>query len=137
MTLRMVTKTVLPLLALALAVGSGCGAGGGQPKGGLTPDVAAGLATRAEQVATAFEAGQCDQALAGARSLQNDIAALPVDPELRAEALAGAARVVSGISCPAVAPPPVTAVTVPQAATTAPTGKPPKGKEHKGNDHDD
>ena len=136
MTLRMVTKTVLPLLALALAVGAGCGAGGGQ-KGRLTPDVAAGLATRAEQVATAFEAGQCDQALAGARSLQNDIAALPVDPALRAAALAGAARVVSGISCPAVAPPPATGVTVPWPAPTAPSDTGRKDKGHKGTDHDD
>jgi len=133
----MTTKTVLPFLALALAVGAGCGAGGGPPEGGLRPDVAAGLATRAEQVATALDAGQCDQALAGARSLQNDIAALPVDPALRAEALAGAARVVSGISCPVVAPPPVTAVTVPAPATTAPSGKDRKSKGPKGNDDDD
>lgn len=129
----MATKTLLPLLALTLAVGAGCAAGGGRPEGRLAPEVAAGLAARAEQVATALDAGQCDQALAGARSLQNDIAALPVDPALRAEALAGAARLVSGISCPAIAAPPTTATTVP----TDTSEKDGKGKGHKGNDDDD
>lgn len=129
----MATKTVVSLLALALALGAGCA----QSEPRLAPDVAAGFATRAEQVATALDAGQCDQALAGARSLQNDIAALPVDPVLRAEALAGAARLVSGITCPAVAPPPATTATVPDSTITARSETGRKGKGHKGNDNDD
>ncbi len=100
---------------------------GGGPERRLGPDTAAGLAARAEQVATALDAGQCDQALAGARSLQNDIAALPVDPDVRAEALGRTARLVSGITCPAVAPPTVTsAVTAPATTMTAPTAKGPE-----------
>jgi len=130
----MATRTVLSLVALTatLALGSGCGGGSGGPAGErLAPDVAAGLATRAEQVAAALDAGQCDQALAGARSLQADIAALPVAPAVRAEALAGAARLTGGISCPppTTAAPPATqpVVTVPDAGPV-----PKKGKEKKG-----
>jgi hypothetical protein len=134
----MATKTVIPLLALAMALGAACGAGGGPPERRLGPDTAAGLAARAEQVASALDAGQCDQALAGAQSLQNDIAALPVDPELRAEALSRTARLVSGITCPAAAPPTVTtAVTAPATTMTAPTAKAVKGKGRKGHDDDD
>jgi len=104
----MATKRLFPVLALTLAIGAGCASGGGKDEHApLAADVAAGLATRAEQVAAALEAGQCDQALEGARSLQNHLAALPADPAVRAEALAGAARLVNGISCPppVVAPP--------------------------------
>jgi hypothetical protein len=127
----MATKTVVPLLALAMAFSAACG-GGGQPERRLGPDTAAGLAARAEQVAAALDAGQCDQ------SLQNDIAALPVDPELRAEALDRTARLVSGITCPAVAPPTVTtAVTAPATTMTAPPAKAAKGKGRKGHDDDD
>lgn len=126
------------MLTLALALGTGCGAGGGQAGPRLGPDTAAGLASRAEQVAAALDAGQCDQALAGARSLQNDVAALPVDPDMRADALDRVGRLVSGITCPAAAPPTVTtAVTVPATTMTAPTPKDPKGKRHKGHDDDD
>jgi hypothetical protein len=93
--------------------------------------VAAGLAGRAEQVASALDAGQCDQAQAAARSLQSDIAALQVDPAVRAEALAGAVRLTSGINCPpVVAPPPTTAQpTVPSAEQIE---KWLKGKDKKG-----
>ena len=133
----MATKTVLPLLALLLAVGAGCSPDGGQAPRRVAPDVAAGLAARAEQVAAALDAGQCDQALAGARSLQNDLAALPAEPALKAEALAGAARLVSGISCPVAAPPPVPVVTVPDSTITVPGGNGRKGKGHKGDDDDD
>jgi hypothetical protein len=129
----MATKSVLPLLALTLAVGAGCSAGGGQPERRVAPDVAAGLAARAEQVASALDAGHCDEALAGARSLQNDIAALPVDPALRAEALAGATRLVSGITCPVV----TTATTVPAVSVPDSWGNGKKGKGHKGDDDDD
>lgn len=133
----MATKTRLATLALTLALGAGCGAGGGRPEGRLASDVAAGLAARAEQVASALDAGRCDEALAGARSLQTDIAALPadVDAEVRAEALAGAARLVNGISCPAavIAPP----TTVPAPVITMPAEPRPKGKKHKGDDNDD
>jgi hypothetical protein len=133
----MATKTVIPVLALAMAFGAGCGTGGGQPERRLGPDTAAGLAARAEQVAAALDAGQCDQALAGAQSLQTDIAALPVDPDLRAEALARTARLVAGISCPAAAAPTDTTTATTPTTTTNPTAKAPKGKGHKGHGDDD
>ena len=110
---------------------AGCGSAGGSNGAGRLPaDVAAALATRAEQVAATLDAGACDDALAQARSLQTDIAALPVAPAVRAEALAGAARLTSGINCPVTttAPP----VTVPAPVIDA--GRKPKG--HKGDDHD-
>jgi hypothetical protein len=116
-----------PALVLVISLGAaGCGsAGGPNGTGRLPADVASGLAARAEQVAASLDAGACDDALAEARSLQADIAALPVEPAVRAEALAGAARLASGISCPVTS---TTAVTLPV------DGK--KGKGHKG-DHDD
>jgi hypothetical protein len=121
---------VLPLTAAA------CGSTGNTPDSGAMPaDVATGLAARAEQVAAALDAGACDDALAKARSLQTDIAALPFEPAVRAEALAGAARLVSGINCPVVttttAPPPP--VTVPSIVVE---GNGRKSKGHKGDDDD-
>jgi len=122
--------------AVVLVVTSaGCGsAGGSNDRAGLPADVADGLAARAEQVAAALDAGACDDALAKARSLQNDIAALPVEPAVRAEALAGAVRLVSGINCPVVttAPPPP-----PIAPDTRGEGNDRKGKEDKGDKDDD
>jgi hypothetical protein len=101
----------------------------------MPADVATGLAARAEQVAAALDAGACDDALAKARSLQTDIAALPFAPAVREEALAGAARLVSGINCPVVttttAPPPP--VTVPSIVVE---GNGRKSKGHKGDDDD-
>ena len=118
---------------LVLLAAAGCGSGAA-PSGTvrLPADLAAGLATRAEQVAAALDAGACDDALAKARSLQTDIAALPVEQAVRAEALAGAARLVSGINCPVAttAPPPVTVPAI------VDDGAGRKGKGHKG-DHDD
>ncbi|MDQ4135226.1 MAG: hypothetical protein M3158_03485, partial [Pseudomonadota bacterium] len=62
----MATKPLFPVLAVMLAIGAGCASGGGQEEAPrLAADVAAGLATRAEQVAAALDAGQCDQALQG------------------------------------------------------------------------
>ena len=119
---------------MVLSLGAaGCGsAGGSNGTGRLPADVAAGFAARAEQVAAALDAGACDDALAKARTLQTDLAALPIDPAVRAEALAGAARLVSGINCPVAttAPPPVTVPAI------VDDGAGRKGKEHKG-DHDD
>ena len=122
------------LLFLPLATAA-CGSSG-EPSatGALPADVAAGLAARAEQVASALDAGACDDALAKARSLQTDIAALPVDPAVRAEALAGATRLTSGINCPVVtttAPPPIT---VPSVVLD---GGGRKTKGHKGDKDDD
>lgn len=102
---------VLPLAAAA------CGSNGEPPDAArpLAADVAAGLAARAEAVAAALDAGACDEALNKARALQTDIAALPIEPAVRAEALVGAARLTSGINCPVVtttAPPPVTVPSV-------------------------
>jgi hypothetical protein len=122
------------ILVLPLTAAAACGSAAGPPDTGPLPaDVAAGLAARAEQVAAALDAGACDDALAKARSLQTDIAALPVEPAVRAEALAGAARLVSGISCPVVttAPPPVT---VPSIVVE---GKDRKDKGRKGDNDDD
>lgn len=116
---------VLPLVA------AGCGSNGGPPEAArpLAPDVASGLATRAEAVAAALDAGACNEALEAARSLQTDIAALPIEPGVRAEALAGAARLTSGINCPVVtttAPPPVTVPSVVRE------GKASEGKDSEG-----
>ncbi|HEV3364238.1 MAG TPA: hypothetical protein VG795_08875 [Acidimicrobiia bacterium] len=118
---------------------AGCGsAGGSDGTAQLPADVAAGLAIRAEQVAAALEAGACDDALAKARSLQTDIATLPAAPEVRAEALAGAARLVSGINCPVTTtttvPPPPT-VSVPSDVRVDGDGR--KGKGNKGDKDDD
>ena len=123
-------RALILLMSLGVA---GCGSADGSNDAARLPaDVAAGLAARAEEVAAALDAGACDDALAKARSLQTDIAALPVDPAVRAEALAGAVRLVSGINCPVVttAPPPA----VPDIRSDG-DGK--KGKEDKGDKDDD
>jgi len=126
-------RTRALLLVMCFAA-TGCGSGGGSGGGGRLPaDVAAGFAARADQVAAALDAGACDDALAKARALQSDLANLPGDPGVRAEALAGAARLTSGINCPVstTAPP----APAPPPAVTAPVkGK--KGKEH-GGDQDE
>jgi hypothetical protein len=126
----------LRALALVLSLAAAaCGSEGGPPGAGPLPaDVANGLAARADQVAAALAAGACDDALAKARSLQTDIGALPIDPAVRAEALAGAVRLTSGINCPVVtttAPPPVTVPSVVNEGNTR------KGKGNKGDDDDD
>ena len=133
----MATKRLFPVVVATLAIGAGCASGGGgaEPPG-LAEDVAAGLATRADQVAAALDAGQCDQALEGARSIQNDIAALQADPAVRAEALAGAARLVNGIHCPRpVVAPPTSApvITVPDLGQLEKLLKE-KGRKGKGDD---
>lgn len=132
-TTRLIRVLTLPL---TLAIGAGCASGGGQ---GQTPrlasDVAAGLATRAEQVAAALDAGQCQQALDGARSLQTDIAAAQADPAVRAEALAGAARLVNQINCPPPAVAPV--VTVPDVAQLEKLIEGKEAKKRKGDKDDD
>ncbi|HKY75911.1 MAG TPA: hypothetical protein VJS45_07220 [Acidimicrobiia bacterium] len=118
-----------------LAVGACASSGHPSGAGRLPADVTTGLAARADQVAAALAAGACDDALAKARSLQTDIAALPIDPAVRAEALAGAVRLTSGINCPVVttttAPPPVTVPSVVNEGNTR------KGKERKGDNDDD
>jgi hypothetical protein len=124
---------VLPLAAAA------CGSNGEPPDAArpLAADVAGGLAARAEAVAAALDAGACQEALQGARALQTDIAALPIEPALRAEALAGATRLTSGINCPVVtttAPPPVT---VPSVVVEGKGGDGKGGKGHKGKKDDD
>ena len=127
----------LRALALFLPITvAACGSPGGSPGAGgaLPADVAAGLAGRAEQVAAALDAGACDDALAKARSLQTDITALPVDPAVRAEALAGATRLTSGINCPVVTTTAPAPVTVPSVVDE---GNRRKSKGHKGDDHDD
>ena len=123
------------ILVLSLA-GAGCGSAGGSNESARLPaEVADGFAVRAEQVAAALDAGACDDGLAKARSLQTDLAALSLEPAVRAEALAGAARLVSGINCPVAttAPPP------PPAVPTSPAAKGDGGKDkgHKGDKDDD
>lgn len=134
----MATKHLFPVLVATLAIGAGCASGGGENEGPpLAADVAAGLATRAEQVAATLDAGQCDQALAGARSLQNDLAALPAGPAVRAEALAGAARLVNGISCPPPVVAPPTSAPVVSVPDLAQLEKLLNKKEGKGKGDDD
>lgn len=134
----MAMKTVLPALAMTLMVaGAACGSPGGGAQPRIPSDAAAALADRADQVATALEGGACDDALAQARSLQTDIAALSLEPAVRAEALAGAARLVGSISCP----PPVVTSTSSTPVVTVPdfgsTGKGGKSKGHKDDGNDD
>lgn len=118
-----------------VVAGAGCrSADGPNDAARLPADVAAGLAARAEQVAAALDAAACDDALAKARSLQSDIAALPVDPAVRAEALAGAVRLVSGINCPVATTAPPPPPSVPESRSDG-DGK--KGKEDKGEKDDD
>jgi hypothetical protein len=134
----MATKRLFPVVAVTLAIGAGCASGGGRADAPhLAADVAAGLATRAEQVAAALDAGQCDQALQGARSLQNDIAAPQADPAVRAEALAGAARLVNGINCPPPVVVPATSAPVVTVADPEQLEKLLKDKGRKGKKGDD
>jgi hypothetical protein len=106
--------------------------------------VTAGLAARADGVAAALDAGACVEALSQARSLQGDIAGLDAEPAVRAEALAGAARLVSGINCvpPTTAPPPPPTVSNPAPVKTGwwldgGAGRGKKAKGHGGDHNDD
>lgn len=121
-------------LAGAALVG-GCAAGGGAGGPAIPGDVATALAARADRVAAELDAGACDQALAEARSLEGDLAAVKADPTVRAEALSRAARVVAAINCP----PPTTTTTA--APSDQPAGDGPghaKGKKDgHGPEHDD
>jgi len=116
---------------LVAALGAGCTSAGGSAGQRIPGDVAAGLAARADRVAAALDAGACDEALGEAQSLQGDIAKLDAAPAVRAEALAGAARLVSGISC---VPPVPTTVVDPSPIDGAGGGKKEKGH---GGHHDD
>jgi len=114
------------MLVVALAGACSSARGGHAAGNGIPADVAGALAARADRVAADLDAGACDQGLTEARSLQADLAALPAGPALRAEALAGAARLTAAITC---APPPAA---VPSVVDTVP---PKKGKDH-GHDHE-
>jgi hypothetical protein len=114
------------------ALGVSCSSAGGSGGHRIPGDVAAGLAARADRVAAALDAGACDQALAEAKGLQGDVAALKADPAVRAEALAGAARLVSGINC---VPPTTVPTTVVDPVGGGDPGK--KGKGHGGHHGDD
>jgi hypothetical protein len=127
----------LAAVALAALLGAGCAADDGGGTG--SPDgAAAGLAVRAEGVAAALDAGRCDAALAEARALQTDLAAAELAADVRAEALAGAARVVNGIVC-TPPPPPTTTTTAAPVVTARDSGgdTTKKGKGRKGDDDDD
>jgi hypothetical protein len=126
------------LLTVAVLAGGCGGQGGGQGGGKTIPAAAAGvLAGRADRVAADLAAGACDQARAEAQSLQADLAALPVDPAVRDQAVAGAARLVATIACAAATT--TTITTVPTLVVAPPRGDPGhgKGKKDKGGDHDD
>jgi hypothetical protein len=125
---------------LAAAVGvAGCSSpsAGGSTGKGIPAGAATALATRADGVAAALDRGDCEQALAQARSLQTDVAALKVAPPVATEATAGAARLVGAIHC-APAPPPAATPTV--APAPPPTGGgapgPAKGKKGHGGGHE-
>jgi hypothetical protein len=119
------------------ALAAGCGASNGAGAG-IPSDTANALAARAERVAGAIESGACDQASAEAHALQSDVAALQLDPGLRAQAADRAARLVAAIQCP-----PATTTTVTPTTTATPTivvgePRPGKGKKHKGgHEHDE
>jgi len=117
------------LIAAGMVVavlGGACGRGG---TGKIPAGVAGGLAARADHVAVTLAAGACDQALAEARSLQSDVAALTVDPAVRDQAVAGAARLVAAIDCA-----PTTTVPGVVVDPTPLGGNGPGGKKHKGGD---
>jgi hypothetical protein len=127
-------KSAVTVTLFAALLGAGCGAGDGG-EAGRPSDAATGLAVRADGVAAALDAGQCDAALAEARALQADLAAAELAPEVRAEALAGAIRVVNGIVC---APPTTTTTAaVAPAVRSGDSDNDKKGKGRKGDDDDD
>jgi hypothetical protein len=134
MTFRRCRPIVAGLLLAACA--AGCGASNGTGAG-IPSDTADALAARAERVAGALDSGACDQAAAEAHGLQSDVAALQVDPGLKAQAADRAARLLAAIHCP----PPTTAA--PPTTTAPPTvvvsdPRPAKGKKHKGDhEHDE
>lgn len=113
-----------------------CSSGGdGAGGAGVPAEVAGVLAARAERVAAALDSGACDQALAEARSLESDVTALTVDPAVKAEAAAGASRLVAAIKCvPPTTTPPPTVVTPPRGEGGSDRGK---GNKDKGGDKDD
>jgi hypothetical protein len=115
---------------VAAALGASCSPAGGSAGHRIPGDVAEGLAARADRVAAALGAGDCEGALGEARSLQNDLAGLDAEPAVRAEGLAGAARLVSAISCPPPTTAPPAVVVNPTPAGGAGPGK--KSKGHKG-----
>jgi hypothetical protein len=128
------------LVAAVGAVGvAGCSspsAGGSTGKGIPTP-AAAALASRADGVAAALAIGDCEQALAQARSLQSDVAALKVEPAVATAAATGATRLVEAIHC-APAPPPAPTPTVAPVPPSAGGGAPwpEKGKKGHGGGHE-
>jgi len=125
-------RTLLIMLAL---LGVGCSTGGGSADPSPRSDVAAGLAGRAEGVAAALDSGRCDVAVAETRALQADLAAADLQPAVRAEALAGAARLANSIVCaPAPVPVPTTAAPAGNSEGGGTSGK--KRKEQKGDDDD-
>ena len=112
-----------------------CSSGGDRAGGaGVPAEVAGVLAARAERVAAALDSGACDQALAEARSLESDVTALTVDPAVKAEAAAGASRLVAAISCVPPTTTPPTVVTPPRGEGGSDRGK---GDKNKGGDKDD
>ena len=125
--------TLVRLVAAGLVVvvlGGACGGAGGDGAGKVIPAAdGKALADRADRVAADLAAGACEPALAEARSLQSDVAALPVEPAVRDQAVAGAARLVAAISCP-----PATITTVP-APVVDPGPAKEKHKDGHGHDH--
>ena len=122
---------VTACIVLGALVGA-CSSGGGSEGKGIPTDVATALAARADRVAADLDAGACDQALTEAHSLQTDVGALKVQPAVRGEAVAGAARLVAGINCA----PPTTVAQDSQPGGGEPG--PGKGKKHgHGNDNGD
>jgi hypothetical protein len=124
---------VTAFLAAALGV-AGCSSpsAGGSTGKGIPASAATALAARSDGVAAALDRGDCEQALAQARSLQGDVAALKLAPAVATEAAAGAAGLVDAIHC---APPPPPTTTPPVVQVPPTSGGAPrhgKGKEHGG-----
>ncbi|HZQ76382.1 MAG TPA: hypothetical protein VFE55_03565 [Acidimicrobiia bacterium] len=131
-----VHRHLLAACVAGAALLGGCSPGGGAGGPAIPADAATALAARADRVAADIDAGACDQALAEARSLEGDLAAVKADATVRAEALSRAARVVAAINCP----PPTTTTTAAPAPPDQPAGPGPghpKGKKDgHGPEHD-
>lgn len=121
-------------LAGAALVG-GCSPFGGASGATIPADVATALAARADRVAAELDAGACDQALADARSLEGDLAAVKAGSAVRADALSRAARVVAAINCPPTTT--TTAAPAPPDQSAGPgPGHPKERKDGHGPEHD-
>jgi hypothetical protein len=122
------------VLGLLLSAAS---CGGQQESPRLASETSDELARLAEAVATALDAGACDQALADAQALQSETTRLLAteDAALRTAAEKAAAEVTAGIDCP---PPTTTTTTIVPPDEDRDEERPGRGKgDKKSEDKDD